>query len=371
MKTSNRLLRNILPAAVAAAIYSAHAQSADETGMWYLNPQPGYTFLDNSRNVDDDVHYGLGFGYHLSPHFSLEFNGLLGDFEGDAGRTLHQNAYSADGLIVFGRENRVSPFVSLGAGYLDNNFAGNDDWHSLLGQAGFGLLIDGGDGDNFLFQFRPEIKYRHDWPSSPHGNDDSGDILVNLGFAFNFGPRSAAPVPVAHTPPPPPPPPPPPAPPPPADSDRDGVLDTADQCPGTPRGVTVDDRGCPREPVILRGVDFEFNSATLKPESRPVLDEVAIDLKKHPLLRVELQGHTDSKGADAYNLDLSQRRANSVRDYLISQGVNPGQLMAKGYGETQPIADNATESGRAENRRVVMRVLDNPNKVDVEGGGVR
>jgi outer membrane protein OmpA-like peptidoglycan-associated protein len=149
------------------------------------------------------------------------------------------------------------------------------------------------------------------------------------------------------------------------------VLDPADQCPGTARGVQVDDRGCPREPVILRGVDFEFNAATLKPESRPVLDEVAADMKKHPRLRVELQGHTDSKGADAYNLDLSQRRANSVRDYLVSQGVNPGQLVAKGYGETQPIADNATESGRAENRRVVMRVLDNPTDVEVEGGGAQ
>ncbi|HET9863667.1 MAG TPA: OmpA family protein [Steroidobacteraceae bacterium] len=371
MTHNNRFPLKIMPAAIAVAIFSANAQSADETGMWYLNPQAGYTFLDNSRDVDDDFHYGFGFGYHFTPHFSLEFNGLFGDFEGDAGRTLHQNAYSADGLFVFGRENRVSPFLSLGAGYLENNFAGNDDWNGLLGQAGVGLLIDAGDSDSFLFQFRPEVKYRHDWPSRPHASDDGGDILVNLGFAFNFGPHGAAPIPVAQTPPPPPPPAPPPPPPKPVDSDGDGVPDTADQCPGTARGVQVDDRGCPREPVILRGVDFESNAATLKPESRPVLDEVAADLKKHPQLRVELQGHTDSRGADAYNLDLSQRRANSVRDYLVSQGVNPGQLVPKGYGETQPIADNATASGRAENRRVVMRVLANPTNVDVEGGGAQ
>jgi OOP family OmpA-OmpF porin len=113
-------------------------------------------------------------------------------------------------------------------------------------------------------------------------------------------------------------------------------------------------------------VNFEFNSATLTAESRPVLDEVAADLKKHPRLRVELQGHTDSAGRDAYNLQLSRRRADAVRGYLVAQGVSAEQLTAKGYGETQPAADNSTESGRAENRRVEMNVVDNPGDVEVK-----
>ena len=352
--------------ALAVATASAGAYAADETDMWYINPQAGYSILDNSRNVDDDFHFGFGFGYHAAENFSLEFNGLYGDFEGDGGRTLHQSAYSLDGLFVFNRPSNISPYISLGAGYLQNNFSGNDDWSGPMAQVGLGVMLDAG-GDNFVFQFRPEVKYRMDWPDSPHGESDAGDILLNLGFVFNFGEARAKPMPVAQTPPPPPaPPPPPPPPPPPIDSDFDGVPDSADRCPDTPRGTVVDEKGCPREPVILRGVEFATNSATLTETSRPVLDGVAADLRIHPLVRVELQGHTDSRGADAFNLELSQRRAESVRDYLIAQGVNGTRLEAKGYGETQPIADNATKIGQAENRRVVMKVLENPNNAEIK-----
>jgi OOP family OmpA-OmpF porin len=236
-----------------------------------------------------------------------------------------------------------------------------------MAQIGAGILLDAGSG-NFVFQFRPEIKYRHDWPDSPHAESDSGDILLNLGFAFNFGGSSPAPMPVTQAPPPAAAPPaPPPPPPPPVDSDGDGVPDSADRCPGTPAGIVVDEKGCPREPVILRGVEFATASATLTEGSRPILDGVADDLKIHPLVRVELQGHTDSRGADAYNLDLSQRRADSVREYLINRGVNASRLEAKGYGETQPIADNATKAGQAENRRVVMKVIANPNRAEIQG----
>jgi OOP family OmpA-OmpF porin len=100
-----------------------------------------------------------------------------------------------------------------------------------------------------------------------------------------------------------------------------------------------------------------------------VLDPVASNLKKYPGLEIELQGHTDSVGADPYNVRLSQRRADSVREYLLAQGVSASQVVALGYGETQPISDNATADGRAQNRRVVMKVLRNPGSVDVKGEG--
>ena len=99
------------------------------------------------------------------------------------------------------------------------------------------------------------------------------------------------------------------------------------------------------------------------------LDDVADGLKKHPRLKVELQGHTDSRGPDAYNLTLSQKRADAVRAYLIKDGVPATQITAKGYGEGQPIADNKTDAGRAQNRRVVMLVVDNPGDVEVKGAG--
>jgi OOP family OmpA-OmpF porin len=210
---------------------------------------------------------------------------------------------------------------------------------------------------------RPELKARWSFPSENNPQDKFLDYYAGLGFQFAFGNARPEPAPAAE--PTPPPPPPPPAPP--ADSDGDGVIDARDKCPDTPRGVAVDQDGCPRRGAItLQGVTFEFDSATLTPESRPVLDEAAADLKRYPRLKVELQGHTDSRGADAYNMKLSAARANAVREYLISQGVPAEQLTSRGYGETQPVADNTTDEGRARNRRVDMHVLENPGDVDVK-----
>ena len=146
--------------------------------------------------------------------------------------------------------------------------------------------------------------------------------------------------------------------------------DNIDRCPNTPHGVAVDKVGCPlKSSIVLEGVTFETNSAILTADSRPVLDEVADGMAKHPRLRVELQGYTDSTGSDKYNLVLSDKRANSVREYLISQSVKPEQLTAKGFGKADPVASNATPAGRAKNRRVVMKVLDNPGDVTIKGEG--
>lgn len=111
----------------------------------------------------------------------------------------------------------------------------------------------------------------------------------------------------------------------------------------------------PEKPVILRGVNFEFDKAVLLADSKLILDRVAASLIAHPEVKVEVAGHTDSDGSDAYNLKLSDRRAKSVRDYLITKGVPAARLTANGYGESRPTADNTTVEGRAENRRVELR----------------
>jgi OOP family OmpA-OmpF porin len=121
--------------------------------------------------------------------------------------------------------------------------------------------------------------------------------------------------------------------------------------------------------VVLRGVNFATNSDVLTAQSRPLLDQVASGLKQHPQMKVELQGFTDSTGSAAYNLKLSQRHAEAVRAYLISQGVAAGQLLARGYGEANPAASNATAAGRLSNRRVVMHVLKNPRDIPVRNAG--
>ncbi len=111
--------------------------------------------------------------------------------------------------------------------------------------------------------------------------------------------------------------------------------------------------------VILEKVNFELNKATIKADSFDLLNEVGEVIMRNPDAgRVEVQGHTDDQGSDSYNLDLSQRRAEAVRDYLIKRGVDKERLIAVGFGESKPIADNRTPAGRAENRRVEFILID-------------
>ena len=151
------------------------------------------------------------------------------------------------------------------------------------------------------------------------------------------------------------------------DSDGDGVHDAIDQCPNTPPDTEVDLQGCrlvveeavPRaEPLVLRGVSFETGRSALTPESYAVLDEIAASLVARPEVRIEISGHTDNTGSRATNTRLSRERAQAVRAYLAQRGVTPSRMEVQGYGPDQPIATNATAAGRAQNRRVELRRID-------------
>lgn len=157
------------------------------------------------------------------------------------------------------------------------------------------------------------------------------------------------------------------APEPPTDSDGDGVPDSRDKCPGTPPGTPVNRLGCPQEkqaPVVLKGVHFEFDSATLTQDAENRLDNVVNALQAAEDINVRIEGHTDSIGSAAYNLDLSQRRADSVKTYLVNHGISASRMITRGYGETQPVAPNNepdgsdNPAGRAKNRRVELEVID-------------
>ncbi|HET8790544.1 MAG TPA: OmpA family protein [Modicisalibacter sp.] len=139
----------------------------------------------------------------------------------------------------------------------------------------------------------------------------------------------------------------------PLDSDGDGVPDYMDQCPNTPAGAEVNALGCEGD-VVLHDVHFEFDSAKLTADTERYLDTVAEKLDANESVYVRIEGHTDSIGSEAYNLDLSQRRADSVKDYLASQGIDASRMRTIGYGEEQPIATNETAAGRALNRRVEL-----------------
>lgn len=340
---------------------------ADDVGDWYLTPQIGGISVDDDRQLQDkDWLYGLAIGKVVNNGLNIEMNFNGSQIGGGPGRgDLSLYGGSLDFLGVLNRGGAVQPFLSAGLGVVENERSPGRNASDFMTQAGLGMFIRLSDN----FALRPEFKLRMEDAGNP---DDYGDYLGLLGFQFSFG--APPPKPVETPPPPPPPapepPPPPPPPPEPGDGDKDGVLDNVDKCPDTPPGVAVDAFGCTRKgSITLEGVTFEYNSARLTPDSQQVLNGVAADLKKYPRLKIELQGHTDDKGSDQYNLKLSQQRADSVRIYLMDQGVPGGQLTARGYGETQPIEDNKTEAGRSLNRRVVMFVQDNPGDVEVQGQG--
>jgi len=143
------------------------------------------------------------------------------------------------------------------------------------------------------------------------------------------------------------------------DNDGDGVLDGADNCPRTPAGAAVDAHGCPTasamgSATVLTGVSFAVNSADLANGSFAALAKVVTALLAYPEVTYEIQGHTDNTGSLAYNLDISSRRAQTVKNYLIGHGVAAEQLTSVGYGPDVPIASNTTTEGRAANRRVEM-----------------
>jgi OmpA-OmpF porin, OOP family len=143
------------------------------------------------------------------------------------------------------------------------------------------------------------------------------------------------------------------------DNDKDGIPDIADKCPNEP-GVPPD--GCPKKYNLIvvteqkielkQTVFFDTNRATIKRVSFALLNDVAQAMKDNPKMNVEVQGHTDSQGNDNFNLKLSQKRAESVRTYLIKKGVTSDRMVPRGYGENVPIADNRTAEGRGQNRRV-------------------
>jgi outer membrane protein OmpA-like peptidoglycan-associated protein len=152
----------------------------------------------------------------------------------------------------------------------------------------------------------------------------------------------------------------------PPDADGDGVPDATDQCvnkPETHNGFEDED-GCPDEVPekltgvtgVMPGITFETNSAKITKESRPTLDETVAVLKANPKYDVTIEGHTDDRGSREHNLELSQKRAEAVADYLVKNGISRDRVHTKGVGPDKPVADNATAEGRAQNRRIEFKL---------------
>jgi len=139
----------------------------------------------------------------------------------------------------------------------------------------------------------------------------------------------------------------------PLDSDGDGVPDYRDECPGTPQGAIVDERGC----WVIRGALFDFDKYVVKNRYYPDLDHVVEVMTKNPGVKIEIQGHTDNKGTQDYNQILSENRAGAVMSYLTRRGIDRSRMSIKGFSFNKPIATNETDEGRALNRRVELKPI--------------
>jgi len=145
------------------------------------------------------------------------------------------------------------------------------------------------------------------------------------------------------------------------DSDGDGVLDSRDKCPNTPKGIKVDSDGCPiplkQKISVTLIIEFDYDKADVKPLFHNDIEKVANILRAYPEKDLELEGHTDSTGPDAYNMDLSKRRAESVKKYLVEKfGIAGSRIKTIAFGESMPVATNETAEGRQKNRRVIANI---------------
>lgn len=350
-------MKRVIPAALLAMV-AVPALGADDKTAWEIGADAVFaTYEWDDSAVEDSSTGGKIFGgYRFNRWLAVEgayFN--FGDFEADLdpGNPGGDNNLELDGFSLAGKlyvplplEN-LEPFVK--AGWYDFDQQRVVDNAVADANSPSGLMAGGGVD----LEVTDQLKFRleGDWFEI----DDANLWSLNLGVAYLFG-RPAAPVVAAAAPPPPAPEaaPPPPPPPPPADSDGDGVIDANDKCPGTPAGAKVDAEGCEEE-LVLKGVTFSTSSAVLTPQDELLLSSVATILEQRPQFNVEVRGHTDSTGPAAFNQQLSERRAESVRDFLVARGIPADRLTATGAGASEPIADNDSVEGRSLNRRVTLR----------------
>jgi OOP family OmpA-OmpF porin len=389
-------IRRIIFLLILASLPLGGAWADAQTGQGYVTGMASYIDDDKERGVDDGVDGGqVGLGWALHDNWNIEAFASFASPSGPAAQD--QLGAGLDLQLVFGRESRLTPYLFVGAGYFEVDLGSRGSHDGTLYSGGAGFLVD--MFGNSPVALRAEYRYRSD---NALGTTLS-DQVVSLGLQIPFGGRKQVPPPVVVDP----------------DSDGDGVLDSRDRCPGTPAGIRVDGNGCPldsdgdgvpdhedscpgtvrgatvdqhgceldgdhdgvvdrldkcpntragaqvdvagceiKEEIRLPGVNFESNSDRLLSGAENVLQDAAASLQRNPTIKVEVAGHTDSDGAAEYNEGLSQRRALTVRDYLIARGVSPDRMTVRGYGESSPIADNATASGKAQNRRVVLRITE-------------
>lgn len=376
------MTRAVLALALAACSLPAIAQEQEMRP--YVSGGYSYVFQDNSRNSDNGEGFFLNAGKAMNEYWGIEIGAFHHTFDSRGPGSTGWRDYGGklDALFFYSRDRRFSPYFGLGVGSIQNDLKGGGSSTDPMADAGVGFFkyFDVGSGN---LGMRADLRYRWSDPQDIPGVGAFEEPVVNVGLVMALGPKPAAAV-VSYGP----------------DSDGDGVADDADLCPNTPKGVRVDAKGCPvdsdgdgiaddfdRCPGTAKGVavdekgcpvdqqgkfvtgtgpnrrfediHFEFDRSNLSDYSQAVLDNAAKLInglsQQYPSLKVDVSGHTDWVGTDAYNQALSERRANSVKQYLLRKGVEANRLSTYAYGESKPVATNETDEGRALNRRAEVR----------------
>lgn len=370
--------------AAIAATAPALADDHSSEGI-YLTPQIVGIDVDDDRIGSQEAKTGYGLNFIVGKPVSELLN--------VEGRVFAQNASVEDSpnkltfggigadLMLIQRNDGIQPFATIGAGAIATAIRNNglDESEDLkpFAAVGFGAMLP----VNGNLQLRADVRYRATFDDEfIAGQDQFNDIEVGLGLHIPLGaasqktavPEAVAPAaaPVALI----------------IDSDHDGVEDGRDSCPDTGAGLVVDETGCERDTdndgvydrfdqcpgtainksvdgngcavvtvIRLDGVQFQLNSSELKKGTIGALNSAVATLRANPAVTVEVAGHTDSTGSAKYNQWLSQRRAESVRTFLMNAGIDGERITAIGYGEAEPLFDNATSEGRKGNRRVELR----------------
>lgn len=321
------------------AALASLAFAAPTAYNYEVTPTIGGVLPEGNLDLKDQLTYGLRFGINLDSNIVSQIE--LGYDRSDNidyknGRTddTDFNRYYAN--IV--KEYKITPeaalYALIGLGYEDMSNEQLDNKDSMFAQYGGGVKYWVTDSFALKAEVRHAVKF----------DNSDNNLFYSLGFVIPFDAKSApvaakaAPAPVAT---------------PvaaPKDSDNDGVYDDKDKCPSTPKGTVVDADGCTK--IIRLHVKFDFDKSAVKPEFMPEIQKVADFMKQNPGYSVVLEGHTDSKGSDAYNMKLSDQRAKAVAKALSNLGVSGAKVTTEAYGESKPVATNDTEAGRSENRRV-------------------
>lgn len=407
-----------LTPAVLALVLAPLAVTATANAEVTFTPFASYHFFDNDKldfvpsttEVENEVGYALALGYRFNPAFGLEANygrtrsELEKPLVGPANNEIRDSRLSLDGYYAFNAEGTVSPYILLGGG---------EQRFKVVSSAAAATVpaVNAGTFANAALgafvRFSDNVALRGEVRDVYTFDTENNDVLALLGLEFSGSAGSAV---VAAEPTPAPEPAPvveeeEPAPvvePAPAvDSDNDGVADDADKCPSTAAGVKVDQDGCPVDSdkdgvadyldkcpdtaanvvvddtgcakvlteSITKDIKINFDSgkAIVKDEYKGDIQAVAQLAQQYPTAFIEIQGHTDSSGKAASNTALSQQRADAVKEVLVKEySIDAARITAKGYGSAQPVADNKTVEGRAQNRRVVAVLSGEAKKVQMK-----